>query len=213
VLIVPMFEKRAPGLYHNSAAVSTRTAPCSGLPEDAHPGRPALLREVLLHPGRDLPPRCRAGEGVGLPGFRHPLRADRGADLLGPVVSGGRQDHRADGCAGALLSDRHRLAPGRGDEWGTAQADAWRTIQRGHAIANGVYVAAANRVGHEPEPGTDGIEFFGHSFVCDPFGRILAEAGTDPGHPGGGVRPGRSSIPGATGPSAAIGGSTPTGRS
>ena len=43
-----------------------------------------------------------------------------------------------------------------------------------------MYVAAANRVGHEPEPGTDGIEFFGHSFVSDPFGRVIAEAGTDP---------------------------------
>ncbi|MEJ7813330.1 MAG: nitrilase-related carbon-nitrogen hydrolase, partial [Gemmatimonadaceae bacterium] len=70
--------------------------------------------------------------------------------------------------------------PKEKDEWGASQADAWRTIQRGHAIANGVYVAAANRVGFEPEPGTDGIEFFGHSFVADPFGRLVAEAGTDP---------------------------------
>jgi N-carbamoylputrescine amidase len=68
--------------------------------------------------------------------------------------------------------------PKEKDEWGKAQADAWRTIQRAHSIANGVYVAAANRVGHEPEPGTDGIEFFGHSFVSDPFGRLVAEAGT-----------------------------------
>jgi N-carbamoylputrescine amidase len=65
-------------------------------------------------------------------------------------------------------------------EWGKAQADAWRTAQRAHAIANGVYVAAVNRVGFEPEPGTDGLEFFGHSFVSDPFGRLLAEAGTEP---------------------------------
>jgi N-carbamoylputrescine amidase len=58
--------------------------------------------------------------------------------------------------------------------------DAWRTAQRAHAIANGVYVASPNRVGHEDEPGTDGLEFFGHSFIADPFGRIVAEAGTDP---------------------------------
>ena len=70
--------------------------------------------------------------------------------------------------------------PAEKEEWGKPQADAWRTIQRSHAIANGVYVAAANRVGHEPEPGTDGIEFFGHSFISDPFGRLIAEAGTDP---------------------------------
>ena len=73
-------------------------------------------------------------------------------------------------------------------EWGAAQADAWRTAQRAHAIANGVFVAAANRVGFEAEPGTDGLEFFGHSFVCDPFGRMIAEAGTDAGDSHRGVR-------------------------
>jgi N-carbamoylputrescine amidase len=57
---------------------------------------------------------------------------------------------------------------------------AWQTIQRSHAIANGVFVAAVNRVGHEPEPGTKGIEFWGHSFIADPFGRVIAQAGTGP---------------------------------
>ena len=60
------------------------------------------------------------------------------------------------------------------------QHSAWETIQRAHAIANGVYVAAANRVGHEDEPGTDGLTFFGHSFVADPFGRLVTHAATDP---------------------------------
>jgi N-carbamoylputrescine amidase len=50
-------------------------------------------------------------------------------------------------------------------------------MQRAHAIANGVYVASPNRTGHEDEPGTDGITFFGHSFIADPFGRYIAEAG------------------------------------
>jgi N-carbamoylputrescine amidase len=67
--------------------------------------------------------------------------------------------------------------PAERDEWGAAQVDAWRTIQRSHAIANGVYVAAPNRVGHEDEPGSDGITFFGRSFVADPFGRCIADAG------------------------------------
>ena len=67
--------------------------------------------------------------------------------------------------------------PAEKSEFGAAQVDAWRTIQRSHAIANGVFVASPNRIGHEDdEPGTDGIEFFGHSFIADPFGRILAEA-------------------------------------
>jgi N-carbamoylputrescine amidase len=67
--------------------------------------------------------------------------------------------------------------PSEKDEWGQAQVEAWRTIQRGHAIANGVYVASPNRIGHEDEPGTNGITFFGHSFISDPFGRLIAEAG------------------------------------
>ena len=69
--------------------------------------------------------------------------------------------------------------PAEKAEFGEAQYDAWRTIQRSHAIANGVYVAAPNRIGHEDEPGTDGLNFFGHSFIADPFGRYVTEAGTN----------------------------------
>jgi N-carbamoylputrescine amidase len=69
--------------------------------------------------------------------------------------------------------------PAEKSEFGKAQVDAWRTVQRAHAISNGVFVASPNRIGHEDEPGTAGIEFFGHSFICDPFGRILTEAGTE----------------------------------
>jgi N-carbamoylputrescine amidase len=63
-------------------------------------------------------------------------------------------------------------------EFGVAQHQAWETIQRSHAIANGVYVAAINRVGHEG-PQSGGLEFWGASFVCDPFGVVLARAGHD----------------------------------
>jgi N-carbamoylputrescine amidase len=66
--------------------------------------------------------------------------------------------------------------PAEKAEWGQPQVDAWRTAQRAHAIANGVYVASPNRIGHEDEPGTDGLTFFGHSFIADPFGRLVAEA-------------------------------------
>jgi N-carbamoylputrescine amidase len=67
--------------------------------------------------------------------------------------------------------------PAEKGTFGAAQVDAWRTIQRSHAIANGVFVASPNRIGHEDdEPGTQGIEFFGHSFIADPFGRLLADA-------------------------------------
>jgi N-carbamoylputrescine amidase len=69
--------------------------------------------------------------------------------------------------------------PAEKDAVGEAQLDSWRTIQRSHAIANGIYVAAVNRIGHEDEPGTDGLTFFGHSFVADPGGRLIASAGEE----------------------------------
>ena len=67
--------------------------------------------------------------------------------------------------------------PAERETWGGAQVDAWRTIQRSHAIAKGLYVASPNRIGHEDEAGTSGITFFGNSFIADPFGRYVAEAG------------------------------------
>jgi N-carbamoylputrescine amidase len=64
-------------------------------------------------------------------------------------------------------------------EVGQSKHDAWRTIQRSHAIANGVFVAAVNRVGHETPADPPGLEFWGGSFICDPFGVVLAEASAD----------------------------------
>jgi N-carbamoylputrescine amidase len=75
--------------------------------------------------------------------------------------------------------------PDEKEEWGEAQHDAWRTIQRSHAIANGVYVAVVNRVGHEQgdirgnRAEGKGLQFWGGSFIADPFGRIVAEASHD----------------------------------
>ncbi len=154
------------------------------LPEDAHPGRPVVLREVLLHAGRP-----------GVPGLRHPGGAHRRPHLLGPVVSRGRAAHGARRGGGPVLPDGHRLAsPREGGARRGAQLDAWRTVQRGHAIANGVYVAAVNRVGHEaPGRRGAGIEFWGSSFICDPQGAVLAEA--SPGPRGDPLRRGRPRPP------------------
>jgi len=70
--------------------------------------------------------------------------------------------------------------PAEKERLGAAQRDAWRTIQRSHAIASGVYVGSVNRVGLEPgEAGQAGIEFWGSSFLCDPFGRVIAEGSVD----------------------------------
>jgi N-carbamoylputrescine amidase len=68
--------------------------------------------------------------------------------------------------------------PSEKDEHGATQLDAWRTVQRGHAIANGIFVAAVNRVGYEGPPEA-GLEFWGHSFVADPMGKMIAKASTD----------------------------------
>ena len=76
----------------------------------------------------------------------------------------------------SVLSDRDRLASREKAQYGAAQLDAWRTIQRAHAIANGVYVAAVNRVGYEGLSRDQGLEFWGSSFVADPFGQVIAEA-------------------------------------
>ena len=70
--------------------------------------------------------------------------------------------------------------PHEKEHFGHAQAEAWRIMQRSHAIANGVFVASPNRVGFEDEAGTNGLEFFGQSFISDPFGRFLAQADTEP---------------------------------
>ena len=114
---------------------------------------------------------------LGFRSLRHALCAHRAAGVLGPVVSGGRAPGRAGRRAGAVLPHRDRLASGgEGRKYGAAQHDAWRTIQRAHAIANGVYVAAVNRVGYEGPPAR-GLEFWGGSFVADPFGQVLGEAG------------------------------------
>jgi N-carbamoylputrescine amidase len=69
--------------------------------------------------------------------------------------------------------------PSEKKEFGAAQYSAWETIQRSHAIANGCFVAAANRVGHEAPTGGDGIEFWGQSFICGPDGEIIAKGSVD----------------------------------
>ena len=131
---------------------------------------------------------------------------------------GGGAPDRAHGRRDPVLPDRHRLAPGGARRrWASSQHDAWETIQRSHAIANGCFVAAVNRTGFEPDPSSDGtgIEFWGQSFVAAPDGSVLAKAPADEEadpqrHPGPRPHRGRSA---ATGPSCATGASTPTARS
>ncbi len=178
VIVVPIFEKRGPGVYHNSAAVVDADGSLLGTYRKMHiPDDPLYYEKYYFIPGEiyqhdeSKPPsgfrtfKTKFAEiGVLICWDQWYPEAARITALMGAQIP--------------LYPTAIGWHPKEKEEWGKPQTEAWRTAQRAHAIANGVFVAAANRVGHEPEPGTDGIEFFGHSFVYDPFGRPLAEAGT-----------------------------------
>lgn len=177
VLVVPLFERQAPGVHRNSAAVIDADGSLLGVYHKMHiPDDPLFNEKYYFTPG-DAHRGSFPDEADGFRVF-HTRYATLGVlicwDQWYPEAA------RITALLGAqvlLYPTAIGWHPAEKDEWGQAQVEAWRTIQRSHAIANGVYVAAANRVGHEDEPGTDGITFFGHSFVYDPFGRPLAEAG------------------------------------
>ncbi|MCI0402491.1 MAG: carbon-nitrogen hydrolase [Acidobacteria bacterium] len=171
VMVAPVFERRAAGVYHNSVAILDADGRLAGLYRKMHiPDDPAYYEKFYFTPG-DLGFQAfdtRAGRVSALicwdqwypEGAR--LAALRGAAVIFyPTAIGWHPDEKA--------------------ELGAAQRDAWRTVQRAHAIANGVYVAAVNRVGHEkPSAGAGrGIEFWGGSFLADPFGVVVVEASTD----------------------------------
>ena len=167
-----MFERRAPGLYHNTAVVLDADGRVAGLYRKMHiPDDPAYYEKFYFAPG-DL-------------GFRV---FDTRVGRIGTLVCW--DQWYPEGARLTALQGAHILLYPTAIGWhpaekatdGAAQLDAWRTIQRSHAIANGLYVAAVNRVGHERLDGAsagDGIEFWGGSFLADPFGTVVAEAPAD----------------------------------
>src|SRR6478672_9539998 len=184
VLIVPIFEKQARGVYRNSAAIVDADGSMLGVYRKMHiPDDPLFNEKYYFTPGdaaiddRDDRIGTVAKQASG---FR--VWKTRFANI-GVLICWDQWYPEAARITSLLGADilfyptAIGWHPAEKSEFGTAPQDAWRTIQRSHAIANGVFVASPNRVGHEDEPGTEGIEFFGHSFIADPFGRILAEAG------------------------------------
>jgi N-carbamoylputrescine amidase len=170
-IVASLFERRAAGLYHNTAVVLDERGELVGRYRKMHiPDDPLYYEKFYFTPG-DL-------------GFRaHATEAGR----LGVLVCWDQwypEAARATALAGAELLFYPTAIGWQHDE-GTAvdraQLDAWQTIQRAHAIANGLYVFAVNRVGHENLEGAEGggIRFWGSSFAADPFGRVLAEAPSD----------------------------------
>ena len=170
VVVAPVFERRAPGLYHNSAAIIDATGDVVGLYRKMHiPDDPAFYEKFYFTPG-DL-------------GFR---AFDTRKGRIGTLICWDQWYPEAArltalmGAAVLFYPTAIGWHPHEKAQHGAGQHDAWRTIQRGHAIANGVYVAVVNRVGHEvPPEGGPGLEFWGSSFVADPFGIVIAEASTD----------------------------------
>jgi N-carbamoylputrescine amidase len=166
VVIASVFERRAAGVYHNTAVVLDADGATRGIYRKMHiPDDPLYYEKYYFTPGdlgfQAIDTRyARVGPLVCWDQW-YPeaarLTALRGADILFyPTAIGWHPAEKA--------------------EFGAAQAEAWEIMQRSHAIANGIYVAAVNRVGHEG-PADGGLEFWGRSFVADPFGRILARAG------------------------------------
>jgi len=168
VVVASLFERRAAGVYHNTAAIIDADGALAGIYRKMHiPDDPLYFEKFYFTPG-----------DLGFPSFD--TRYARVAVLV---------------CWDQWYPEAARLAaltgaqvlfyptaigwhPAEKEEFGGAQHDAWRTIQRAHAIANGIYVAAVNRVGFEGPPDR-GLEFWGGSFVADPFGQVVTEASHD----------------------------------
>jgi N-carbamoylputrescine amidase len=168
VIVASLFERRAAGLYHNTAAVISTDGSIAGLYRKMHiPDDPLYFEKFYFTPG-DL-------------GFR---AVDTPFGRIAVLVCWDQwypEGARIAALAGAnvlLYPTAIGWHPAEKAQHGVAQLDAWRTIQRSHAIANGVYVAAVNRVGFEG-PAERGLEFWGSSFVSDPFGQMLADASAD----------------------------------
>jgi len=170
VVIAPLFERRAPGLYHNSAAVIDADGRMVGLYRKMHiPDDPAYYEKFYFAPG-----------DLGFPAFA--TRYGRIGALIcwDQWYPEGARLAALQGAAILFYPTAIGWHPREKKKHGQTQWEAWRTVQRGHAIANGVYVAAVNRIGHErPAGGGAGIEFWGSSFIADPQGVLLAEASPD----------------------------------
>jgi N-carbamoylputrescine amidase len=169
VIVASLFERRAAGVYHNTAAVIDADGSLAGIYRKMHiPDDPLYYEKYYFTPG-DL-------------GFRS-FNTRQGR--IAPLVCWDQwypEAARVAALGGAqllLYPTAIGWHPAEKAQHGAAQYDAWRTIQRAHAIANGVWVAVVNRVGYEGPPDGPGIEFWGGSFIADPFGRVVAEASHD----------------------------------
>lgn len=170
VLIVPFFERRSAGLYHNSAYIIDADGSEAGLYRKMHiPDDPSYYEKFYFAPG-----------DIGFKAF------DTKVGKIGTLICWdqwypeGARIVALQGAEVLFYPTAIGWHPSEKEQYGEKQHDAWRTVQRGHAVANGVYVAACNRVGFEkPVETSAGIEFWGASFIAGPQGEILAQASHD----------------------------------
>ncbi len=169
-VVVPLFERRAAGLYHNSLVVIGPDGQTLGLYRKMHiPDDPAYYEKFYFTPG-----------DLGFQAFQTPVGKIGTLICWDQWYPEGARLTALQGAEVLFYPTAIGWHPSEKDAFGAEQRQAWQTIQKSHAIANGTYVASVNRIGHEkPMPDQDGIEFWGSSFLCDPFGNVLAEASTD----------------------------------
>ncbi len=169
-VIVPLFEKRAPGVYHNSAAVIDSDGNYLGLYRKMHiPDDPSYYEKFYFTPG-----------DLGFKSFKTKYGKIGTLICWDQWYPEGARITALKGAGVLFYPTAIGWHPSEKKKHGKAQFDSWQTVQRGHAIANGVYVAAVNRVGLEKQSeNSPGIEFWGSSFIADPQGIILAQASVD----------------------------------
>ncbi len=167
-IVNSIFERAAAGLYYNTAVIIDKTGEIAGIYRKMHiPHDPLFEEKYYFAPG-----------DLGFKAF------DLSVGKIGTLICWDQwypEGARLTAMQGAnvlFYPTAIGWQPYEKAEFGESQVSAWETIQRSHAIANGVYVASVNRIGHEG-PKDGGIEFWGHSFICDPYGRILAMGSHD----------------------------------
>ncbi|HAL56632.1 MAG TPA: acyltransferase [Bacteroidetes bacterium] len=170
VIIAPVFERRAPGLYHNSAAIIDANGKMAGLYRKMHiPDDPSYYEKFYFTPG-----------DLGFQAFDTKVGKISTLICWDQWYPEGARLSALQGASVLFYPTAIGWHPHEKAKYGKAQRDAWQTVQRGHAIANGIYVAAVNRIGLErPLKDSPGIEFWGTSFIADPQGVVLAEASTE----------------------------------
>jgi len=169
-IIVPIFEKRANGIYHNTAVVINADGKILGQYRKMHiPDDPAFYEKYYFTPG-----------DLGFKAFKTKTGKIGTLICWDQWFPEGARLTALQGATTLFYPTAIGWHPYEKEQYGKAQRDSWMTIQRSHAIANGVYVASVNRVGFEKTVAAQaGLEFWGSSFICDPQGVILAEASTD----------------------------------